>query len=179
MKEIKCFNIKEGYYITEDGDVYSKLVNQYDLLETPRLLTSSIDKDGYYHLKLVCNDGKRRQFRIHRLVAKTYLGNPSNFPIVLHLDNDVQHNHYTNLKWGTVAENTQLAYNDGLCSINREIEVYDLDGHKLYEFISVSEMCRYFDFKRGSETQMIRRCLGKLPNPPTRGRMKNYVLQFK
>lgn len=118
MRDIKCFGIKKGYYkITEDGKVWSNIYNKF--------LSCKYDKDGYLDLLLVCEDGKRRHFRIHRLVAEIYIGNPNNYPIVLHLDNNKSNNHYTNLKWGTIQENTQQAYNDGCCTWNKPVFLYD------------------------------------------------------
>lgn len=93
IKDLDCFNIKQDYYgITEDGQIYSKILK--------RFLSTRIMKDGYEDLLLVCKDGTRRHFRVHRLVAMTYLENPNDYPIVLHLDNNKLNNHYTNLKWG-------------------------------------------------------------------------------
>lgn len=57
---------------------------------------------GYLHVSL-----KGKQFRLNRLVAIVYIPNPSNLPIVMHLDNNIYNNHYKNLKWGTYKENTQ------------------------------------------------------------------------
>lgn len=179
IRKLNCFNIKKGYYINEDGLIYSSLVNQYRQNEALRQLKTYKDKDGYLGILLVCKDGKRRHFRISRLVAQTYIENPSNHPIVLHKDNNKENNHYSNLRWGTIAENTQQAYDDGLCSNTREIEVYNLNGERIHEFISASELCRHFGYKVGSVTTMLRRCDGTLPNPPPRGKMKNYILKHK
>ena len=91
MRDINCFNIKKGYYkITEDGKIWSNIYNKF--------LSCKHDKDGYLDLLLVCEDNKRRHFRVHRLVAEIYIGNPKNYPIVLHLDNNKLNNHYSNLK---------------------------------------------------------------------------------
>lgn len=93
MVEITCFNIKRGYYLIDDwGNIYSKISDKY--------LSYKIDKNGYKDVLLVCEDGIRRHFRVHRLVAATFLDNENDYPIVMHLDNDVQNNHYSNLKWG-------------------------------------------------------------------------------
>ena len=70
MKNLDCFNIKNGYYkISEDGKIWSNIYNRYLRYET--------DKDGYKDVRLVCNDGKRRCFRVHRLVAAMYNDNPN------------------------------------------------------------------------------------------------------
>jgi hypothetical protein len=56
---------------------------------------------------------KGEQFRLNRLVAIIYIPNPNNYPIVMHLDNDIYDNHYKNLKWGTYKENTQQMMREG------------------------------------------------------------------
>lgn len=169
MKEINCFNIKKGYYkITEDGKVWSNIYNKF--------LSCEYDKDGYLDLCLVCEDGKRRHFRIHRLVAETFIENPNNYPIVLHLDNNKQNNHYTNLKWGTVSENTQQAYDDNCCTINKEVFLYDRK-HKylIKKFNSLSELARYFNYKVGMVRNLGEYARGEKPMP-NRGKLKNYII---
>jgi len=47
----------------------------------------------------------KKRYLLHRIVAMMYVPNPNNFPIVMHLDNDITNNHYTNLIWGTIAMN--------------------------------------------------------------------------
>lgn len=169
MKEINCFNIKKGYYkITEDGKVWSNIYNKF--------LSCACDKDGYLDLGLACEDGKRRRFRVHRLVAETFIGNPNNYPIVLHLDNNKQNNHYTNLKWGTVSENTQQAYDDNCCTVNKEVFLYDRKRKYLIKkFNSLSELARYFNYEIGMVTRLGEYARGEKPMP-NRGRLKNYII---
>lgn len=171
MREINCFNIKEGYYsIDEYGNVYSKTYKRY--------LSPKLMKDGYLDLSLVCNDGIRRHFRIHRLVAEIYIGNPEDFPIVLHLDNDKTNNYYGNLKWGTISENTQQAYDDGCCSCNKPCYLYNKETMELIEeFISVSELARYFNYKPGMSTKLGMMCEGIYPMP-TKGRLADYFISY-
>ena len=169
MRDIECFDIKKGYYsISEDGKVYSKI--------NKRFLKPKLMKDGYMDLLLVCEDGKRRHFRIHRLVASTYLDNPNNYPIVLHLDNNKINNHYSNLKWGTIQENTQQAYDDGCCSWNKPVYLYDRK-HKyvINKFNSIYESGKYFGYSRGNETVLGQYCRGELPQQ-TKGKLKDYII---
>ena len=171
MRDLNCFNIKEDYYeIDEYGNIYSKISKRY--------LSPKLMKDGYLDLLLVCNNGIRRHFRIHRLVAEIYIGNPENYPIVLHLDNDKTNNHYTNLKWGTISENTKQAYDDGCCSHNIPCYLFDKETRELLiEFNSVAELERYFNYKPGSSTVLCQMCKGERPMP-TRGKLANFIISY-
>ena len=170
MRNINCFGIKEGYYqIDEYGNVYSNVFKRY--------LSPKLMKDGYLDLLLVCEDGIRRHFRIHRLVAETFIGNSENHPIVLHLDNNKTNNYYENLKWGTISENTQQAYNDDCCTCNRHVFLYNKERELIQEFVSLSELARYFNYSQGNVTNLM--CYAKGIKPmPTRGKLANYIISF-
>jgi hypothetical protein len=94
-KEIKGF---EDYLVSEDGRIYNKL--------RKTLCTISTNFGGYKYVQLSGCNGRKR-FRIHRLVALTYLENPNNLPLVNHLDNDPTNNHVSNLEWCTYSRNAQ------------------------------------------------------------------------
>lgn len=51
--------------------------------------------------------GVHKKFFVHRLVARAFLANPQELPIVNHIDRDRQNSHVTNLEWCTLSENTQ------------------------------------------------------------------------
>lgn len=57
---------------------------------------------------------------VHILVCKAFHGLPiSASMVVMHLDDDRFNNTPTNLRWGTVSENTQSAYDNGLINRSR------------------------------------------------------------
>lgn len=87
----------EGLYAaTEDGQIYKK--------STGRMTKGSLTKDGYYVTTLT-KDGVSKTWRVHRLVALTYIPNPENKPIVNHLDENKTNNNVSNLEWATAVEN--------------------------------------------------------------------------
>lgn len=51
---------------------------------------------------------------VHDLVCRAFWGLPKIGQIVLHGDNDKKNNVPTNVKWGTVSQNTADAWRDGL-----------------------------------------------------------------
>ena len=62
------------------------------------------------------NDNKKERysFRVHRLVAYTFIKKPEKFNdnyVVNHIDMNKLNNNYKNLEWCTSAENTQKYFN--------------------------------------------------------------------
>lgn len=87
----------EGYYtITNDGRVYS--------IRSGRYLNKGFDKDGY-RLVTLSVDNIKRTYRVHRLVAETFIENPDNKTEVNHKDFNRQNNWFENLEWVTQEEN--------------------------------------------------------------------------
>jgi hypothetical protein len=88
----------ENYLIFDDGKIYS--------LTSKKFLKPRI-QDGYYIVHLYVNN-KNKPYRIHRLVASCFVNNPepSIRDVVNHKDFNRLNNHFSNLEWTTVRENT-------------------------------------------------------------------------
>lgn len=95
MKEIKDF---PGYFVTEDGIVYSTKHNKLKELKKQ-------NNQGYYSVYLE-KDKKQYRKSIHRLVAETYIPNPDNLPQVNHINEIRNDNRVGNLEWVTHHQNT-------------------------------------------------------------------------
>ena len=97
------------YEISEFGDVRSKdmTVNAKGGAKATRkgrMLTKIKKNSGYFCVTLT--DGVNRpQISVHRLVARAFLGEAPLGLHVLHTDGDKLNNHYSNLRYGTPAEN--------------------------------------------------------------------------
>jgi hypothetical protein len=52
----------------------------------------------------LCENGKSKQFYVHRLVALAFVENPENKDFVIHVDDNRTNNTATNLKWITKRE---------------------------------------------------------------------------
>ena len=71
-----------------------------------KLLTPHDCGRGYCQVKF-CVNGIRSQPSLHRLIAMTFIPNPSNLPQVNHKDGNKLNNNVENLEWCTCAENSQ------------------------------------------------------------------------
>lgn len=74
------------------------------MLRRGQLIEGVPDKKGYRHLVL-CKNGKQRTVFTSRLVAQTFVPNPSNFPDVHHKDFNKSNNSANNLEWVTHQQN--------------------------------------------------------------------------
>lgn len=90
-----------NYYVTRDGQLF---------------------KDGkpcklYFHKgylrTMIHYKGKKKNIKIHRLVAEIYIPNPENKPLVRHLNDDRFDNRVENLAWGTDLDNRNDALRNG------------------------------------------------------------------
>ena len=68
---------------------------------------------GYLYVKLFIKD-KMVNVPVHRLVAKAFVPNPRNKPMVNHVDGNKRNNKAGNLQWATCSENHAHAYRTGL-----------------------------------------------------------------
>ena len=77
-------------------------------------LAIGVDKDGYKQSSLVRANGSSYLYKLHALVAKTYLPpRPSNLHEVRHLNGKKHDNHYKNLAWGTRKDNADDRHRHG------------------------------------------------------------------
>ena len=87
----------DKYMISRKGQIYSK---------TRKRLMSPSKKGGYQFISLCTPHRRRRSYRVHILVAKSFLGSPpSDKHIVNHKDLDGTNNDISNLEYVTQSEN--------------------------------------------------------------------------
>lgn len=95
-KDIKGY---EGLYqVSDKGRVWS--------VRKQKIIKASENSCGYMKITLIAKNGKKKEERIHRLVAIAFIPNPNNYPQVNHKDEDKTNNCVENLEWCTARYNT-------------------------------------------------------------------------
>lgn len=146
----------ENYEVRPNGEVVNT--------KTGKVLKQRKNKDGYLRVTL-CNNGKMKNFRIHRLVAQAFIPNPLNLPCVNHKDENKTNNfvfvredgsvdfdksnlewctHEYNLNYGTRNERAAKTKING----KRSKPVLQLmkDGSLVRVWPSVNEVKRQLDY---------------------------------
>ena len=129
----------EGLYeITEDGKVYSLKRN---IFLKPRL-----SMDGYNRVCL-CKDKFRREYRVARLVAETFLEKPIDKTQVNHKDYNRQNDTMDNLEWVTDYENTYYSFKEDRFLIPETYKVYtftNVYNGKAFSIIGINNVAKQF-----------------------------------
>lgn len=99
-----------GHYILSNGKVYSKMTESF-------MKGCIAASNNNYHKMMVRYDGVKRNMRVHRLVAETFLENKDNLPQVDHIDRNRINNDISNLRWVTAKENN---LNRDMSYLNRQ-----------------------------------------------------------
>ena len=105
--------LRREYRVSNKGRV--KTIN-YKSNKREIILRPRIDSKGYDYITITIGD-KRKNFRVHRLVAELFIPNPFNKPFVDHINNIKTDNRVQNLRWATQKEN-----------MNNEITIEHMKG---------------------------------------------------
>lgn len=141
MKEHPVF---KGYIIEATGKVYScwKMQSKkkfrggfesYIDYDNPVELMQRTDKDGYKTVAL--SAAGKSSYRVHRLVAETYLKNPEHFKEVNHINEVKDDNRLENLEWCNRKKNASHS----LCKHIWTIE--HIESGKTWEVINFKQFC--------------------------------------
>lgn len=145
--EIVGFDIRDWYWISTEGRVYSSISN--------KILKPSIDRYGYPWVGLYINGIRKQKLcSIHRLVMLAfYPRSDSDSLQVNHINGLKIINDEFNLEWATPSENMKHAFSTGLhpsgigennkmASISNDmaLKIGELLSTELYTFDQISEM---------------------------------------
>lgn len=135
------------YQVSDDGRVRS--------IKTKRELRRTPNKRGYLQVTLYDN-GRRKTFRVSRLVAQAFIPNPNNLPQVNHIDEDKENNHVSNLNWMTNKENANWGTSTERTARANSRPVYALyeDGTDEY-FWGIHEAARVLNAKEPNIARVL------------------------
>jgi hypothetical protein len=146
-------NFKE--IITNDDNKYSnyKINNNGIIINKNNKKLKYCIRQGYYETNLTSDDGIKKNFKIHRLVAMTFVNNPNNYDIVNHIDQNKLNNDIKNLEWMNHTQN--ITHSQG-----KKVNQIDIDTNKIIKtFDSVNDAFRELNKNYGANIRWV--CEGK------------------
>lgn len=137
----------EGYYqISNLGNIRSieritTSKNNVNRRYKSRQLKTSLNENRYVVVVVRVNN-VHYNFKIHRLVAESFIPNPDNKATVNHIDGNKQNNNVLNLEWSTHSENIKHAFKNNLNNNENQYKPvlqYSKQGEFIHRFNSISE----------------------------------------
>lgn len=124
-----------------------------------KTLSPYATNQGYLEVAFM-HMGKRKKFRVHRLVAFAFVDGYFENASIDHLDGNKQNNRADNLEWVTLSENTRRQWESGLVDLRGELapgsKLTNLQAHaiavlydnnfppsQISEWFGVSSSCVY------------------------------------
>lgn len=178
-EELRLIKNSETDYVTPSGKIYKDYGNN---MMYPK--TNFINKNnGYLYCSITYPEGQRQR-RVHILVAEAYIPNPNNYSVVMHIDNNKANPNVNNLQWGTVSQNTQAAFDDGLQVNDKSWEdsqsvhvcAFDLQQNLINKYGSVSEASRQL---RITKTTILNQCNHGVKTKPRCGYYFRYLSEYE
>ncbi|ARF11148.1 HNH endonuclease [Klosneuvirus KNV1] len=110
----------------KNGKYTKKLEKIYIIFLIAVMLKTSRNDEGYRYVEI---NGKKHM--VHIMVAKKFIPNINNYPIVNHKDGNKENNGMLNLEWFTSKLNAQHAVDTGLRTDLKKVVHYDNDNNIL------------------------------------------------
>ena len=129
------------YYISTEGRVKNK---------DGKFLVGSKDTNGYIQSNLT-KDKIRTKFRLHRLVAETFIPNFNNLPQVNHKNQNKLDNRMSNLEWVSNLENSQSKNR----TTNKGSITSYISNNKIYYKAKINIYGRSYTFSRADKDKCI------------------------
>lgn len=117
------------YWVTDTGRVF----------RGERELSKNKMHNGYITANIKYQDGTRRLWYVHRLVATTFIPNPKDKPVVNHKNLVKNDNRVVNLEWVTYKENNIHAHENGAFR-----KATGQHHHAIHSDEVIHEVCRLF-----------------------------------
>lgn len=141
-KDIKDF---EGLYqVSNYGRIKSlmKISKTNGRIYPTIILKCHVNTKKYLDVDL-CKNGKSKRYRIHRLVANSFLHNENDYPQVNHIDGNKSNNTLSNLEWCDNSMNQKHAFLNNLN--HRGKYGYSPKSKRVYQYDSEHNFIREWD----------------------------------
>ena len=159
MEEWRPIKGYEYYEVSNLGRVRSWINNKWKRRNTPKILSLHRLTKGYLGVSLSSAPNVSKTIKVHRLVAKTFIPNPDNLPMINHKDENKTNNCVSNLEWCTNKYN--LNYGTTRQRIFETIErnggykvrpiiQKDLEGNVIREWNSATEAAKELKIDRNN-----------------------------
>ena len=142
-----------NYQISNLGRVkskerYTKQRNGMNLRKE-KILTPQKDHKGYLYVRLY-NGDKWKYFKVHYLVAKTFIPNVNNEPTVDHIDRNKQNNEVSNLRWASYVEQANNKDKTNIIKKMKKLgkKKYPNRAEKIKQFNKNNEYIKTFNSSR-------------------------------
>lgn len=141
-----CPEFENKYLISSHGRILG--IGIYNTCKKGELIKQhkKHGRNGYMQVRLY-DGGRARTIETHTLVAKAFIPNPSNLPMINHIDENKANNHVDNLEWCTNKYNIRY-------SNTKKVDVYTKDG----KFIETLDAIVDAEAKYNIPTSNISRC---------------------
>lgn len=159
----------EMYQCDTNGIVYG---------QKGRPLKPNVNQKGYKYV-VFCKNSKTKTLMVHRIIASTFIPNPTNLPVINHKDGNKLNNNPDNLEWTTFSENTQHAVNVihtiksgkenhlSMTVIGRDKKTNEIK----YTFDSLGDAAKYFANIKNKKAKSIKAILWQTIH----GKRKSYL----
>lgn len=112
------------YLVSSTGRVYSLLSHIY--------LKPVLTDRGYLSVYISYEPGFKKNCKVHRLVAESFLPNPNNYSQINHIDEDKTNNNLSNLEWCDAKYNTNYGKRNIRSAITNGCPVVCIETNQIY-----------------------------------------------
>lgn len=126
--------MNECWHLIEDSHYSISNMGRVRNDRTGKILKNmKTNKDTYEEVDIIWSRKHIKRYKVHVLVARYFVDNPTNLPEVNHKDGNKHNNVASNLEWCTRSYNLKHAYSNGLrsakgeCNANSKLTKEDVD----------------------------------------------------
>lgn len=128
--------------------------------KTGKTLNHHLNRSGYpcvnTYLGSIKGKDKQLKLLVHVELAKAFIPNPDNYPVVMHLDDDILNYSLDNLQWGTQQMNMQQSSSTGYYStVKKTVELISPTG-ELVTVVGLRPFCAEYGLDWGNFSKMIK-----------------------